>query len=247
MRQIVLDTETTGLEHRQGHRIIEVGCVEVIGRRVTNNDFHFYINPERAIDQGAMDVHGISNEFLVDKPRWAEISADFLDYIRDAEVIIHNAPFDVGFINAELHRQGVSFGKMEDYCTVLDTLSLAREMHPGQRNTLDALCKRYDIDNSHRELHGALLDSRILADVYLMMTGGQTTLTLGEEVEASAGPEVHSVVMLDRQPGSLKVLRASPAELGLHEEALEKVAKASGKTPLFLSEKAADTPSDPVH
>ncbi len=234
MRQIVLDTETTGLEHKQGHRIIEVGCVEMVNRRVTNNDFHYYINPDREIDQGAIEVHGITNEFLEDKPRWEDISADFLEYIRGAEVIIHNAPFDVGFINAELRRQDPSLGKMEDYCTVLDTLALAREMHPGQRNTLDALCKRYDIDNSHRELHGALLDSRILADVYLMMTGGQKALTLGEEEEEETiTEEIAPMVFLDRQPGSLKVIRASEEEMQLHLEALEKVEKTFGQPALF--------------
>ncbi|MGV6859473.1 MAG: DNA polymerase III subunit epsilon [bacterium] len=234
MRQIVLDTETTGLEHKQGHRIIEVGCVEMINRRVTKGDFHYYINPDREIDQGAIEVHGITNEFLEDKPHWADISADFLEYIRGAAVIIHNAPFDVGFINAELKRQDPSLGRMEDYCTILDTLALAREMHPGQRNTLDALCKRYDIDNSHRELHGALLDSRILADVYLMMTGGQKALTLDEEDEAVETQELAPVEYLSRTPGGLKVLKASEQELALHSEALAAVEKLAGQPPLFL-------------
>lgn len=223
MRQIVLDTETTGLEPKQGHRIIEVGCVEMINRRITQNDFHYYFQPDREIDQGAIEVHGITNEFLEDKPRWHEISPSFLEYLRGAEVVIHNAPFDVGFINAELQRQDPSLGKMEDYCTILDSLDMARQMHPGQRNTLDALCKRYGIDNSHRELHGALLDARILADVYLMMTGGQKSLVLDSEASKSSSTESNAVVFLDRQPGSLKVLKASDAELALHEEGLTKL------------------------
>lgn len=221
MRQIVLDTETTGLEPKQGHRIIEVGCVELVSRRITSNDFHYYFNPDREIDQGAIEVHGITNEFLTDKPRWSEISPSFLEYIRGAEVVIHNAPFDVGFINAELERQDPSLGRMEDYCTILDSLDMARHMHPGQRNTLDALCKRYGIDNSHRELHGALLDARILADVYLMMTGGQKSLVLDEDAKEAESAEAAPVVFLDRQPGSLKVLRASNEELEIHQQGLE--------------------------
>jgi DNA polymerase-3 subunit epsilon len=181
-RQIVLDTETTGLEHRQGHRIIEIGCVELIDRKLTGNNYHEYLNPEREIDQGAIEVHGISNEFLSDKPLFTDISEQFLSYLKGAELIIHNANFDVGFINAELQRIEQSTTDITEICSVHDTLLQARKMFPGQRNDLDSLCKRYEINNSHRELHGALLDAEILADVYLFMTGGQTALSL----EASA-------------------------------------------------------------
>ena len=177
-RQIVLDTETTGLEPSQGHRIIEIGCVEIINRRLTQNHWHHYLNPDREIDAGAFDVHGISNEFLQDKPRFAEIADDFLEYIRGAELIIHNAPFDVGFLNNELAKLDGNKTKIADVSRVLDTLVMARQMYPGQKNNLDALCKRYEIDNSARTLHGALLDSEILAEVYLLMTGGQTALSL---------------------------------------------------------------------
>ncbi|MEM7562325.1 MAG: DNA polymerase III subunit epsilon [Pseudomonadota bacterium] len=177
-RQIVLDTETTGLEVGLGHRIIEIGCVEMVNRRVTGNDWHFYFNPDREVDSGAFEVHGISNEFLADKSRFSERAADFLSYVEGSELIIHNAAFDVGFLNAELAALDPPEKDLESCCQILDTLVLARQKHPGQRNNLDALCKRYEIDNSHRSLHGALLDARILADVYLIMTGGQTTLGL---------------------------------------------------------------------
>lgn len=181
MRQIVLDTETTGLEVSLGHRIIEIGCVELVNRRVTGNHWHHYLNPEREIDSGAFEVHGISNEFVADKPRFAELAEDFLAYVDGAELIIHNAPFDVGFLNDELARLDPPADGVELRCDILDTLVLARQKHPGQKNNLDALCKRYEIDNSHRSLHGALLDARILADVYLAMTGGQTSLGLDAE------------------------------------------------------------------
>ncbi|CAG0905722.1 unnamed protein product [Cyprideis torosa] len=214
---------------------------ELVNRRLTGNDFHYYFNPERVIDQGAIEVHGITNEFLDDKPLWAEISQSFLEYIRGAEVVIHNAPFDVGFINAELTRQDLSLGGMKDYCSVLDSLSMAREMHPGQRNSLDALCKRYGIDNAHRELHGALLDARILADVYLMMTGGQTSLILDDDAKQTKGDEASKVVFLNRQPGALKVIRADDAELALHQESLKLLSKSGGATMLFDSEDAGST------
>ena len=192
MRQIVLDTETTGLEVSQGHRIIEIGCIELINRRVTDNHWHYYINPGREIDAGAFEVHGISNEFLADKPPFAEIAANFLDYVDGAELVIHNAPFDIGFLNSELSRLDETVGSIESRCSVLDTLLLARQKHPGQKNNLDALCKRYEIDNSQRSLHGALLDARILADVYLVMTGGQTSLGLdaSQQAESSSEPGV---------------------------------------------------------
>ena len=179
-RQIVLDTETTGLDIDAGHRIIEIGCVELINRRLTQNNFHQYVNPQRDIEDGAFSVHGITNSFLQDKPRFVDVVQDFLAFVKGSELIIHNAEFDVGFLNYELRTIGDELGKIEDYCNILDTLLLARQTHPGQRNDLDALCRRYDIDNSQRELHGALLDAEILADVYLVMTGGQTALLLDE-------------------------------------------------------------------
>ena len=181
MRQIILDTETTGLETSQGHRIIEIGCVEVINRRITDNHWHHYIQPDREIDAGAFEVHGISNDFLADKPRFEDLAEDFVNYARGAELVIHNAPFDIGFLNYEIDRLNDSSAPIDSICGVLDTLVLARQKHPGQKNNLDALCKRYMIDNTQRTLHGALLDARILADVYLAMTGGQTALGLDEE------------------------------------------------------------------
>ena len=180
MRQIVLDTETTGLEASQGHRIIEVGCVELVNRKLTGNHYHQYINPQRDIDQGAIEVHGITNEFLADKPVFEHIVTDFTEFVAGAELIIHNAPFDVGFINSELQRLEAVQRKVDDDCSIIDTLVMARAKHPGQRNSLDALCQRYGVDNSQRDLHGALLDAEILADVYLLMTGGQTTLQLSD-------------------------------------------------------------------
>src|ERR1700753_4217836 len=191
MRQIVLDTETTGLEPELGHRIIEIGCVEIVNRRVTGRTFHRYLNPERAIDEGEMAVHGIKRADLDDKPKFAEIAEELLGFISDAELVIHNAAFDVAFLDAELARLAGSRA-VATLCRVLDTLALARSMHPGQRNNLDALCKRYSIDNSRRELHGALLDARILADVYLAMTGGQAALALAEV--AAAGSSADRVV-----------------------------------------------------
>lgn len=234
MRQIVLDTETTGLEPRQGHRIIEIGCVEVIDRRVTDNRYHQYINPDREIDEGAMAVHGIKNEFLVDKPRFTDIAKDFLDFIRGAELIIHNAPFDVGFINNELKLLEQGLGQVADFCAVRDTLIMARKLHPGQKNNLDALCKRYEINNSHRELHGALLDAEILADVYLSMTGGQVHLSLGGAETDVAGQQSNN-----QQPrhvqrsGSLRVIQASETELAAHQQRLDDIAKACGGEPVW--------------
>ena len=181
MRQIVLDTETTGLETSQGHRIIEIGCVELIDRRVTDNHWHHYINPQREVDAGAFEVHGISNEFLQDKPLFEDLVEDFMRYIEGAELVIHNAAFDTGFLNHEINLLENDQPAIEGVCTVLDTLMMARQKHPGQKNNLDALCKRYEIDNSHRSVHGALLDARILADVYLVMTGGQTSLGLEQD------------------------------------------------------------------
>ncbi len=228
MRQIVLDTETTGLEPSEGHRIIEIGCVELNNRRPTGNTYHQYLQPDREIDAGAIEVHGITNEMLADKPRFADVVQDFLDFVSGAELVIHNAPFDVGFLNHELALLGSGHGRVEDHCTVLDTLKLARQMHPGQKNNLDALCKRYDIDNTHRELHGALLDSEILADVYLAMTGGQTSLSLGGSSDETGlkRPEAIRRLASDRPP--LKVVRATSDELRAHEERLAAIGKASG-------------------
>ena len=237
MRQIVLDTETTGLEPEQGHRIIEVGCVEVIRRRKTGRTFHRYIRPDREVDRGALEVHGITNEFLAQQPRFEEIAEEFIEFISGAELIIHNAAFDVAFLNAELRRLPQR-KQIHQLCSVLDTLILARQMHPGQRNSLDALCKRYSIDNSHRELHGALLDAQILLDVYLAMTGGQTALILTE-----ASLEDESVVVEHEMPvrplGELKVILASDDELAAHERALAAIDKASGKKTLW---RALDAP-----
>jgi len=241
MRQIVLDTETTGLEPSEGHRIIEIGCVEVIERRLTRGNFHRYLNPDREIDAGAEAVHGISNAFLKDKPRFADIAEDFIDYIRGAELVIHNAAFDVGFLNHELKRWHADAPPIDDLCTVTDTLALARTMHPGQRNSLDALCKRYEIDNSRRELHGALLDAEILADVYLAMTGGQVSLHLGgEAVERAAGSARRTSVRrvrAERPP--LRVVRAAEAELAVHAARLAAIDKASGGGCLWLQDDAA--------
>jgi DNA polymerase-3 subunit epsilon len=225
-RQIVLDTETTGLEPEQGHRIIEIGCVEMIDRRLTGNNFHQYLQPDRDIDAAAIEVHGITNEFLADKPHFTDVATDFIEYVQGAELVIHNAPFDLGFLNAELRRMGSST-QMGDLCSVIDTLVMAKKMHPGQRNSLDALCKRYDIDNTHRELHGALLDAEILADVYLMMTGGQVALLLdvgsatGESVQAEDGIRR----LQDARP-PLKIVRATEEELAIHRRILEKMGEA---------------------
>lgn len=227
MRQIILDTETTGLEPKLGHRIIEIGCVEVIERRLTGRHYHQYLQPDREIDAGAIEVHGITNEFLADKPRFRDVSADFIDFIKGAELVIHNAPFDVGFINHEFRLLERTHDQLESFCSVLDTLALARQMHPGQRNSLDALCKRYDIDNTQRTLHGALLDAEILADVYLMMTGGQRKLLLGGE-ESASGSQAQAVRRVALTAGSLQVVRASNDELVAHEARLAAIEKQSG-------------------
>lgn len=227
MRQIVLDTETTGLEPAEGHRIIEIGCVEMINRRLTGNNFHQYLQPDREIDAGAIEVHGITNEFLADKPRFADIVEDLLDYIRGAELVIHNAPFDVGFLNHELRRCELSH-QVGELCRVLDTLTLARKLHPGQKNNLDALCRRYSIDNAHRELHGALLDAEILADVYLAMTGGQVALSLGGADTAGHAGVPEKIRRLSAQRPPLPVIRASEQELAEHRARLEAIAAAAG-------------------
>jgi DNA polymerase-3 subunit epsilon len=227
MRQIVLDTETTGLEPALGHRIIEIGCVELVNRRVTGQSFHRYLNPERDIDIGAEAVHGLQRQDLVRQPRFAEVVDELLEFIGGSELIIHNAEFDISFLDAELRRAGRAM-VMSELCRVLDTLVLAREMHPGQRNNLDALCKRYNVDNSRRELHGALLDARILADVYLAMTGGQGALALAESGAGPAGLGSGQVRALVRPPAPLRVIGASEPELAAHREMLALIAKSSG-------------------
>ncbi|MCZ6643529.1 MAG: DNA polymerase III subunit epsilon [Gammaproteobacteria bacterium] len=222
MRLIVLDTETTGLEPSQGHKIIEIGGVEVVDRKLTGKHFHRYINPERAIDDGALEVHGITSEFLADKPTFAEIAEEFIDFAKGAELVIHNASFDVSFLNYELSLLDQSLGTIEEHCHVTDSLALARHKHPGQKNSLDALCRRYAVDNSARQLHGALLDAEILADVYLLMTGGQTGLfattqdTLGEPGEDRVTP---TRIASDRP--ALKVLLASVEEIAAHNAMID--------------------------
>ena len=228
MRQIVLDTETTGLESSEGHRIIEIGCVELIDRRISGNTYHQYIQPDRQIDAGAIEVHGITNESLADKPRFADVAAEFLAFIKGAELVIHNAPFDVGFIDHEFRMLTAPPGNVAEHCKVLDTLVMARRMHPGQRNSLDALCKRYEIDNSQRELHGALLDAEILADVYLMMTGGQVSLSLDSRTDSQGNQQRVEIqrVAADREP--LRVIRASEAECQAHNGRMEAIEKTCG-------------------
>jgi len=224
MRQVVLDTETTGIG--EGHRIIEIGCVEVIKRKFTGRHFHVYVNPQRAIDEEAAEVHGITNEWLEEQgaPVFAQIVDDFRSFIDGAELVIHNAPFDVGMMDAEFSRLNLS--PTRDFCGILDTLVMARQMHPGARASLDALCKRYGIDNSHRELHGALLDAEILADVYLMMTGGQTDLALGEDESDSDVVEL-DLGNIDVNAAALKVIKATDAEVAAHEAFLDMVDKKS--------------------
>ena len=228
MRQVVLDTETTGLEVEQQHRVIEIGCVELLNRRLTGRRFHQYLNPERDIDEGAVQVHGLTRERLAKEPTFAHVHPEFLEFIRDAELIIHNAPFDVAFLNAEFARIEAAH-RVADLCRVLDSLALARQMHPGQRNSLDALCKRYSVDNSHREYHGALLDARILAEVYLAMTGGQGSLTLSAESDTvrSRAPQAQPL----RSQNPIVVISANDEETAAHEHILALLDKtSSGQT-----------------
>jgi len=239
MRQIVLDTETTGLEVEQQHRVIEIGCVEIFNRRLTGRTFHRYLNPERDVDPGAQQVHGLSRERLSKEPKFADVHDEFLEFIRDAELIIHNAPFDIAFLDAELARLNLADAgrlgqpgpgtarKITQLCRVLDTLPLARQMHPGQRNSLDALCKRYSVDNSHREYHGALLDARILAEVYLAMTGGQAKFTLSAESDTARSRARESVPARPGAAVRITVVRASEEELVSHEHVLAVLDKAS--------------------
>ncbi|MGA0936886.1 MAG: DNA polymerase III subunit epsilon [Sedimenticolaceae bacterium] len=237
-RQLVLDTETTGLEPSQGHRIIEIGVVEMIDRRLTGNNFHIYLQPDREIDAGAIEVHGITNEFLADKPRFEDIAEELADYLRGAEVIIHNAPFDIGFIDAEFQRMENGL-TMESLCEVIDTLVMAREMHPGQRNSLDALCGRYDVNNNHRTKHGALLDSEILADVYLAMTGGQKSLGWEADDDKEGDSITKGIRRVNREGLSLRVLKATDVELAAHEERLDAMAS-SGTSPVWRQDALTD-------
>lgn len=238
MRQIVLDTETTGIDPKEGHRIIEIGCVEMMNRRLTGRTYHRYLKPDRVIDDEAIQVHGITNEFLEDKPRFEEIQDEFLHFIRGADLVIHNAAFDVGFIDHELslnnHQE-----RVHDFCQVTDTLAIARKKHPGQKNNLDALCRRYGIDNSHRELHGALLDSEILADVYLMLTGGQKNLMLAGEEDGDDG--VDQVRRLDTSAMTLKVVRAEGDELDAHRSYIERLDSKGGSVWSQLGEQSGET------
>lgn len=235
MRQIVLDTETTGIDIKLGNRIIEIGCVEVIDRKVTGKRYHQYINPQRDSEEGALEVHGITTAFLADKPLFADIVDDFLNFIRGAELVIHNAPFDVGFINHELNQLNQQNNHIANICTILDTLVLAKKMHPGQKNNLDALCKRYDIDNSQRDLHGALLDAEILAETYLAMTGGQTMLSLGGQSNSHDSDSAVSqprTVKLD--VAKLKVISPSSEEMALHETRLAGIDKMTSGECIWL-------------
>lgn len=222
-RQIVLDTETTGLNPRLGNRVIEIGCVELLDRKLTGNNFHRYINPERDSEDGALAVHGLTTEFLSDKPVFAQISAEFIEFVKNAEIIIHNAPFDLGFLNAEFERLGLP--KFEEHVSnVVDTLVQAKELHPGKRNSLDALCDRYEVSNSHRKLHGALLDAELLADVFLAMSRGQNSFRIEEEEQTQV---IAKVVEIEEIDFNVLVCNASEAELNMHEELLNDISKAS--------------------
>lgn len=227
MRQVVLDTETTGIGSDKGHRIIEIGCVELVDRKLTGRHYHQYVNPQRSSDEEAVAVHGITDEFLSDKPVYSQIAQDFYEFIEGAELIIHNAPFDIGFMDMEFGR--VNMPKTSTFCTILDTLVMARDMRPGQRNSLDALCKSYGIDNSHRELHGALLDAEILADVYLMMTGGQTDLMFnaGSKDDESNGPKIDLDQFDEVDASVLPIIRATDDELKEHDSLMNLIDKKS--------------------
>ena len=238
MRSVVLDTETTGMPVADGHRVIEIGCVELIGRRLTGRHFHVYLQPDREIDEGAIAVHGITNDFVKDKPRFKEVADEFFEFIKGAQLIIHNAAFDVGFINNEfaLIKQD-DRADISEHCSILDTLMMARERHPGQRNNLDALCKRYGVDNSGRDLHGALLDAEILADVYLTMTGGQTNLSLagdGSEGDSNGRQQPSAIRRLPAERARTRVIQASAVELAEHAARLAIIEKSAGAPSLWV-------------
>ncbi|RJX71697.1 DNA polymerase III subunit epsilon [Vibrio sinensis] len=227
-RIVVLDTETTGMNleggpHYQGHRIVEIGAVEIINRKLTGRHFHVYIKPDREIQSEAVEIHGITDEFLLDKPEYRDVHEEFLDFIKGAELVAHNAPFDVGFMDYEFGMLNPAIGKTTDYCKVTDTLAMAKKIFPGKRNNLDILCDRYGIDNSHRTLHGALLDAEILADVYLLMTGGQTSLQFNAGNSSETGGESIKRVTSERK--ALKVLHATADEIEAHQSRLDLVAK----------------------
>lgn len=235
LRQIVLDTETTGLNPRAGNRIIEIGCVELVNRKLTGNNFHRYINPERDSEEGALAVHGLSTEFLRDKPLFSAISEEFLAYVRGAEIVIHNAPFDLSFLNAEFERLGLE--KFENYVDeVVDTLVQAKELHPGKRNSLDALCDRYEISNAHRKLHGALLDAELLADVFLAMSRGQNSFSI--EIDEEPVAQLSEQVSVDVGDMTVQLLLASEEEITAHEAVLADIGKASGGACIWLNEAA---------
>ncbi len=242
-RQIVLDTETTGLDPAQGHRIIEIGGIELVNRRQTAQQFHVYLQPDRVIDAEAMKVHGITNEFLADQPRFAEVADRFLDFVRGAELIIHNAPFDLGFLNHELQRCGRGQPKLEELCTVQDTLLLARQRHPGQRNSLDALCKRYNVDNAQRSLHGALLDAEILADVYLTMTRQQGAMFEPETPQSAGANTRAGRRAVIRGKAALPILRASAEECAAHDRYLAMLDRSGGGPCVW---RRLETPQNPV-
>ncbi|MGL4427520.1 MAG: DNA polymerase III subunit epsilon [Silvania sp.] len=231
-RIIVLDTETTGMNqigaHYEGHKIIEIGAVEVINRRLTGNNFHVYLKPDRLVDPEAFGVHGIADEFLLDKPTFADVADEFIEYIKGAELVIHNASFDIGFMDYEFNKLNRGLPKTDTFCKVTDSLAMARKMFPGKRNSLDALCSRYEIDNSKRTLHGALLDSQILADVYLLMTGGQTALSFSSESDAQQQLNEGGIQRIVRQANALRVILASDEELMAHESRLDLVQKKGG-------------------
>ncbi|MGB0360133.1 MAG: DNA polymerase III subunit epsilon [Endozoicomonas sp.] len=241
MRQIILDTETTGIDPKQGHRIIEIGCVEMVDRKLTGNHYHVYINPERVVDQDAINIHGITNEFLFNKPTFKAVAQEFLEFIQGAELIIHNAAFDIGFINHEFSLLHQGFPKVETVCGIIDTLAVARKKHPGQKNNLNALCKRYFIDNSSRTLHGALLDSEILAEVYLVMTGGQTALLLasrdddGDDVKEGGS----TIKRLSPDRPKLKILYSNDAEQEHHQRKLSEIQKKSDNC-IWLNDQLSD-------
>jgi DNA polymerase-3 subunit epsilon len=238
MRQVVLDTETTGLEPEAGHRIIEVGAVEIVGRRLTGRHFHQYLNPDRAIDEGAQAVHGLTAEFLADKPRFADIAEPLQAFLSGAEVIIHNAPFDVGFLDAEWRRLAQGPENTASLCEITDSLILARRLHPGQKNSLDALCRRYDIDNTERTLHGALLDAELLADVFLAMTGGQTALGLGAEDGEGAGRAREVTLAAPKQWPKTPRASLPPEAEAAHHAYLEAMEKAAGAPPLWRRDRS---------
>lgn len=238
MRQVVLDTETTGLEPEAGHRIIEIGAVEIVGRRLTGRHFHQYLNPDRAIDEGAQAVHGLTEEFLADKPRFADIAEPLQAFLSGAEVIIHNAPFDVGFLDAEWRRLSRRPESTASLCEITDSLILARRLHPGQKNSLDALCRRYDVDNTQRMLHGALLDAELLADVFLAMTGGQTALGLGGEETKGMGAAREVIPATPKQWPTTPRVALSPGAEAAHRAYLEGMEHSAGTPPLWLRDPA---------